>query len=91
MTVHRRKLLQGLAATGAAVATMRAPYVHAQAPFKIGLLTVKTGPLAQGGIQMEQGILTFLKEKRNTLAGRKIEFISSTGGNPAGAKNQGAD
>jgi branched-chain amino acid transport system substrate-binding protein len=69
---------------------MRAPAVHAQAAqFKIGLLTVKTGPLAQGGIQMEQGILTFLKEKSNTLAGRKIEFISAdTGGNPAGAKTK---
>ena len=59
------------------------------APFKIGLLTVKTGPLAQGGSQMEQGIKVFLNEKGNTLAGRKIEFISAdTGGNPAGAKTK---
>ena len=89
MAVHRRRVLKGLGAAGAAIATMRAPYVHAQAPFKLGLLTVKTGPLAQGGIQMEQGILTFLKEKGNTLAGRKIEFISAdTGGNPAGARTK---
>jgi branched-chain amino acid transport system substrate-binding protein len=89
MAVHRRRVLKGLAGAGAALATLRAPYVHAQAPFKIGLLTVKTGPLAQGGIQMEQGILMFLKEKGNTLAGRKIEFISAdTGGNPAGARTK---
>jgi branched-chain amino acid transport system substrate-binding protein len=89
MKVHRRKVLKGLAAAGVAAAAVRAPYVHAQAPFKVGLLTVKTGPLAQGGIQMEQGILTFLKEKNNTLAGRKIEFISAdTGGNPAGARTK---
>jgi branched-chain amino acid transport system substrate-binding protein len=89
MTVHRRKVLKGLAAAGAGVATLRAPYVYAQAPFKLGLLTVKTGPLAQGGIQMEQGIAALLKEKGNTLAGRKIEFISAdTGGNPAGAKTK---
>src|SRR5881628_2980532 len=89
MTVHRRKVLKGLAATGVGVATLRAPYVHAQAPFKLGLLTVKTGPLAQGGIQMEQGIAALLKEKGNTLAGRRIEFISAdTGGNPAGAKTK---
>ncbi len=89
MTVHRRKVLKGLAATGVGLATLRAPHVYAQAPFKIGLLTVKTGPLAQGGIQMEQGILTFLKEKNNTLAGRKIDFISAdTGGNPAGARTK---
>ena len=38
---------------------------------------------------MEQGIATFLKEKNNTLAGRKIEFISAdTGGNPAGARTK---
>jgi len=89
MTVHRRKVLKGLAAAGVGVAALRAPYVHAQAPFKLGLLTVKTGPLAQGGIQMEQGIAALLKEKNNTLAGRKIEFISAdTGGNPAGAKTK---
>jgi branched-chain amino acid transport system substrate-binding protein len=89
MTVHRRKVLKGLAAAGVGVAVLRAPYVHAQAPFKLGLLTVKTGPLAQGGIQMEQGIAVLLKEKKNTLAGRKIEFISAdTGGNPAGAKTK---
>jgi len=89
MTVHRRKVLKGLAAAGVGVAALRAPYVHAQAPFKLGLLTVKTGPLAQGGIQMEQGIAALLKEKGNTLAGRRIEFISAdTGGNPAGAKTK---
>jgi branched-chain amino acid transport system substrate-binding protein len=65
------------------------PAIAQGAAFKIGLLTVKTGPLAQGGIQMEQGIAVFLKEKGNTLAGRKIEFISAdTGGNPAGAKTK---
>jgi branched-chain amino acid transport system substrate-binding protein len=59
------------------------------APFKIGLLTVKTGPLAQGGIQMEQGIATFLKQKGNTLSGRKVELIvADTGGTPAGAKTK---
>ena len=89
MAIHRRRVLKGLAGAGAAIATLRAPYVHAQAPFKIGLLTVKTGPLAQGGIQMEQGILTFLKEKGNTLAGRKIDLVSAdTGGNPAGARTK---
>jgi len=89
MATHRRNVLKGLAGTGAALATLRAPYVHAQAAFKVGLLTVKTGPLAQGGIQMEQGIATLLKEKGSTLAGRKIDFISAdTGGNPAGAKTK---
>src|SRR5215475_15551158 len=88
MRMHRRTLLKGAAAAGLAVA---APAVlRAQgAPFKLGLLTVKTGPLAQGGIQMEQGTMTYLKEKNSTLAGRKVELFSAdTGGNPAGARTK---
>src|SRR6266699_2577787 len=74
---------------GVSALALKAPAIAQSAPFKIGLLTVKTGPLAQGGIQMEQGIATLLKERSNTLAGRKIEFISAdTGGNPAGAKTK---
>ena len=88
MKIRRRTVLKGMLAASAAVAAP--PFLRAEpAPFKIGLLTVKTGPLAQGGNQMEQGILTLLAEKNNTLAGRKIEFISAdTGGNPAGAKTK---
>ena len=86
--LNRRKFMAGTAA-GAATAVIGMPAIAQGTPFKIGLLTVKTGPLAQGGIQMEQGISTFLKQKSNTLAGRKIEFISAdTGGNPAGAKTK---
>src|SRR6266850_1601494 len=87
-SLNRRKFLAGTAA-GTAAAAVGMPAIAQGAPFKVGLLTVKTGPLAQGGIQMEQGISTFLKEKNNTLGGRKIEFISAdTGGNPAGTKTK---
>ena len=90
MTLDRRKVLTGLAAGAASAAVLQAPRVQAQGtPLKIGLLTVKTGPLAQGGIQMEQGVTVFLKEKNYTMAGRKAELISAdTGGNPAGAKTK---
>jgi len=58
-------------------------------PIRIGFLTVRTGPLAAGGKQMEQGIQLFLKERNNTLAGRKVELIiGDTGGNPAGARTK---
>src|SRR5947207_2200961 len=88
MQLHRRTVLKGILGSASALA-LKAPAIAQAAPFKIGLLTVKTGPLAQGGIQMEQGIATLLKEKGNTLADRKIEFISAdTGGNPAGAKTK---
>jgi branched-chain amino acid transport system substrate-binding protein len=88
--VTRRKFMAATAA-GAVAATFKfpAPAVAQGAPFKLGLLTVKTGPLAQGGIQMEQGVLNWLKEHDNKIAGRNIEFFSAdTGGNPAGTKTK---
>src|SRR5579885_2152154 len=88
--LSRRTLLAG-AATGAAAALTRFPMpaLAQGAPFKLGLLTVKSWPLAAGGIQMEQGVLTYLKEKNYTMAGRKVDFISAdTGGNPAGTKTK---
>jgi branched-chain amino acid transport system substrate-binding protein len=86
----RRALLAGTAA-GAAAAFSRfpSPAIAQSAPIKLGLLTVKTGPLAQGGNQMEQGVLTYLKETDYTMAGRKVELtIGDTGGTPAGAKTK---
>ena len=88
--VTRRRFMAATAA-GAALATFKfpSPAIAQSAPFKLGLLTVKTGPLAQGGIQMEQGVLTYLKEKNNTFGGRKVEFFSAdTGGSPAGTKTK---
>jgi branched-chain amino acid transport system substrate-binding protein len=88
--ISRRKFMAATAA-GAAAVTFKfpAPAVAQAAPFKLGLLTVKTGPLAQGGIQMEQGVVTWLKEHDNKIAGRTIEFFSAdTGGNPAGTKTK---
>jgi branched-chain amino acid transport system substrate-binding protein len=85
------KLTRRTFVAGTALATLpiAAPAVAQNAPFKLGLLTVKTGPLAQGGIQMEQGVLTYLKEKNNMIGGRKVEFFSAdTGGNPAGTKTK---
>src|SRR3954466_12628459 len=65
-------------------------YVQAQAePIRIGFLTVRTGPLAAGGKQMEEGIQLFLKERNNMIAGRRVElFIADTGGNPPQAKSK---
>jgi branched-chain amino acid transport system substrate-binding protein len=87
----RRGLLAGGATGAATVALGRfpAPAIAQPASIKIGLLTVKTGPLAQGGVQMEQGVQTFLKETDNMMAGRKVELvIGDTGGAPAGAKTK---
>src|SRR5215472_8386776 len=90
MTVRvcRRTLLKG-SAGAALAASLPLPAIAEETPVKIGLLTVKTGPLAQGGIQMEQGINLFLKHRDNKLAGRKAELVvGDTGGNPAGTKTK---
>ena len=59
------------------------------APMKIGFLTVKTGPLASGGIQMEQGLTLYLKERNNMLAGRPVQlFTGDSGGAPAVARTK---
>src|SRR3989442_3103646 len=85
LKLTRRRFLIG---TGA-VAAMPAPAIAQQKPVKIGLLTVKTGPLAAGGIQMEQGTVCFLKDRNYMLAGRKVELVvADTGGNPAGTKTK---
>jgi branched-chain amino acid transport system substrate-binding protein len=90
MAMHRRKLLKGVAASGASLAVLKAPYVQAQTgPVQVGFLCVKTGPLASGGIQMEQGINVFFKQRGNKLAGRPIELhVADTGGNPAQARTK---
>src|SRR5215468_819704 len=65
------------------------PAIAQNKPVRIGLLTVKTGPLAQGGIQMEQGVNLFLKDRGSMMAGRKVELlVADTGGNPAGTKTK---
>jgi len=86
VTIDRRAFLTGSAL---AVAALPLPAFAQPKPIRIGLLTVKTGPLATGGIQMEQGTTRFLKDRNYTLAGRKVELVvGDTGGNPAGTKTK---
>lgn len=78
-------------ALAAALASPILSYAQSD-PIRIGFLTVRTGPLAAGGKQMEEGIQLFLKERNYTLAGRKVDLIiADTGGNPAGAKTKTQD
>src|SRR5262249_37403661 len=46
-------------------------------------------PLASGGIQMEQGLTLYLKERNNTLAGRPVQlFTGDSAGAPAMARTK---
>jgi branched-chain amino acid transport system substrate-binding protein len=88
MTISRRQFVSSVA--GAGIASIAAPgLVLAQnsEPIRIGMLAVKTGPLASGGIDMELAMNMFLKERNNMLAGRKVElFVADTTGAPATAR-----
>ena len=90
MTISRRQFVSGVA--GAGFASLAAPnlaFAQATGPIRIGLLAAKTGPLASGGIDMELALTMFLKERDNTLAGRKVELISAdTAGVPATARTK---
>src|SRR2546421_13091086 len=79
-----------LRALGALLAALFANAALAQQePLRIGFVTVRTGALAAGGRQMEEGINLFLKERNNTLAGRKVQIIfADTAGQPAQAKSK---
>jgi branched-chain amino acid transport system substrate-binding protein len=88
MSFNRRRFIQGT--TAAAVAGSFSNISFSQSgPLRLGLMTVKTGPLASGGIDMERALVQFLKERNQTLAGRKVElFVADGGGNPAQTRSK---
>ena len=54
-----------------------------QEPIRVGFLTVRSGALAAGGRQMEEGLALYLKEHDGKLAGRKVEVTTlDTAGQP---------
>lgn len=58
-------------------------------PLKVGFMTVKSGALAAGGRQMEEGLDLCIKEHNGTMAGRQIQVITAdTGGQPAMTKTK---
>src|SRR5438270_920512 len=90
MTFNRRRFIQS-AAAAAGAAQLGFPAIgRAQGePIRLGLLTVKTGALASGGIDMERGLTIFLKEKNYTMGGRKVELtVADTAAVPAQARTK---
>src|SRR5256714_2013646 len=83
MTIVRRALGALLAALFATAALAQ------QEPVRVGFLTVRTGRHAAGGRQMEEGISLSLRERNNTLSGRKVQiFFADAAGQPAQAKTK---
>jgi branched-chain amino acid transport system substrate-binding protein len=72
MTFTRRRLIKATGAGLGASALGFPAIVRAQSDtIRVGLMTVKTGPLASGGLDMERALVMYLRERNNTLAGRK--------------------
>jgi branched-chain amino acid transport system substrate-binding protein len=90
MKINRRRFIQAAGAGIGASALGFPAIVGAQSePIRIGLLTVKTGPLASGGLDMERALVMYLRERNDTLAGRKVElFVADTAGSPATARTK---
>jgi len=89
MSLDRRSFIQGTAAAGLTLAAPSILRAQTNEPVRIGLLTVKTGPLASGGIDMELGLKQWLAENNNMMGGRKVELtVADTGGVPANTKTK---
>ena len=90
MTFHRRRFIQAAGAAAGAAQLGFPVIVRGQGdPIRLGLLTVKTGALASGGIDMERGLTIFLKEKNYTMGGRKVELtVADTAAVPAQARTK---
>ncbi len=69
-------------ALAAGVAFAASPAL-AQGTIKIGLINVLSGQFADAGIQLDNGVKTYMKQFGDTVAGRKIEIIRKDVGGPA--------
>ncbi len=90
MSITRRQLIKAAGAAATTSALGFPAIVRGQGePIRIGLLTIKTGALASGGIDMERGLTIFLDEHSYTLGGRKVELaVADSGGVPAQARTK---
>lgn len=62
---------------------------EAAEPLKVGFMTVRSGALAAGGRQMEEGLKLCMDEHHGEMAGRKIQIITAdTAGQPAVTKTK---
>ena len=89
MGISRRGFVTAAAGIGLSSVAARSKAWAGDGPIRIGLLTVKTGALASGGIDMERALNMFLKERDYTMSGRKVELVTGdTGGVPATARSK---
>ena len=74
-----KRLLAGLGSL--AIAAFAASAAHAQDTVKIGVIMSYSGQFADTATQIDNGIKLYMKQKGDTVAGKKIELIrKDTGG-----------
>ena len=82
-----------LRALAAAAMLMLSASASAQTPVKIALIAEFTGPFADYGTQIHNGMKAYLKQNGDTFGGRKVEIIvkDTTGAVPDRAKRLAVD
>jgi len=71
-----------LSAVGVAAALLAATGAHAQNTVKIGVIMAYSGQFADTAAQIDNGIKLYMKQKGDTVAGKKIEIIRKDTGGP---------
>src|SRR5919201_5111908 len=79
MEMHRMHLRLGCALA----LVIGVSSAHAQGTVKIGMINVLSGQFADAGIQLDNGVKTYMKQHGDTVAGHKIEIIRRDVGGPA--------
>ena len=74
---------RSLAALCSVIVLLLATSAHAQQTVKIGLINVLSGQFADAGIQLDNGVKTYMKQHGDTVAGKKIEIIRRDAGGVA--------
>jgi branched-chain amino acid transport system substrate-binding protein len=89
----KRLRLLVLCVLGLVAAMSFAPGAVAQGTVKIGIVAEFTGPFADYGTQIYNGIKTYLKLHGDTFGGKKVQFVvkDTTGAQPELAKRLAAD
>ena len=89
MRISRRGFITAAAGIGLSNIAASGKTRASDGPIRIGLLTIKTGALASGGIDMERALIMFLKERDYMMSGRKVELVTAdTAGVPATARSK---
>src|SRR5678815_4944016 len=67
----------------AAMLLAGAPLANAQDTIKVGLIMTLSGQFADAGIQMQNGVKTYMQQFGDTVGGKKIELIVKDSGGMA--------